>query len=578
MAKNTRWDIKPEGEKTIVTELTKQLSIATPLSNLLVQRGIDTFEKAKEFFRPKLTELHDPFLMKDMDVAIERIERALGDGEKILIYGDYDVDGTTAVSLVYSFFSKQTDNIDYYIPDRYGEGYGISFKGIDYAEENDISLIIALDCGIKANEKVDYANEKNIDFIICDHHRPGEKLPAAVAILDPKRDDCNYPYDELCGCGIGFKLVQAFSQKNELPFDDLLQYLDLAAISIGCDIVPITGENRILAYHGLHQVNNNPRTGIRCMLALVKLKKALTITDLVFVIGPRINAAGRIDHAKKAVQLLISDKETDALKIGKLINKDNQDRRELDKTITQNALAMVEDVDSLLNAKSCVLHSSEWHKGVIGIVASRVIETYYRPTIILTSDGETASGSARSVKGFDVYNAIEKCSDVITQFGGHMYAAGLTLPKKNINAFRKKFEEVVSSTITEEQLTPVLEIDSELDLIEITPKFFRILSQLAPFGPKNMRPTFITRKVLDSGYSRTIGADNSHLKLSIYQAGNTKLRMDGIGFSMGLRYPKIATGVPFDIVYTIEENKWNGNVTLQLNIKDIRSAHKPREK
>ena len=572
MGKNIRWDIKAGGDEKAASELAKELTISKSLASILVDRKIDTFDKAKKYFRPSLDDIHNPFLMKDMDRAIERIERALGEGERILVYGDYDVDGTTAVSLVYSFLAKFTDNIDYYIPDRYGEGYGISYKGVDYAYENEISLIIALDCGIKANDKVDYANEKNIDFIICDHHRPSENLPSAIAILDPKRDDCDYPYDELCGCGIGFKLIQAFSQKNDFPFDDLLQYLDLVAISIGCDIVPITGENRILAYYGLQQVNLNTRTGIRCMLELLELKKGLTITDLVFVIGPRINAAGRIDHAKKAVQLLISDTEEAAFDVSKRINEDNQNRRELDKLITQEALGMIEDVDFLKDAKSCVLHSSNWHKGVVGIVASRVIETYYRPTIILTSDGATASGSARSVKGFDVYNAINACQDMITQFGGHKYAAGLTLPTENINAFREKFEEAVANTITEEQLTQSIEIDADITLNEITPKFYRILEQLAPFGPQNMRPVFVTTGVLDTGYSKTVGADDLHLKLSVYQKGNTNFKLNGIAFNMGYHYAKISQGIPFDIIYNIEENNWKGNVSIQLKIKDIRFA------
>ena len=574
MGKNLRWDIKSGADEKAVSELAKELTISKSLASILVQRKIDTFDKAKKYFRPSLNDIHDPFLMKDMDKAIERIERALGEGERILIYGDYDVDGTTSVALVYSFLSKLTDNIDYYIPDRYGEGYGISYKGVDYACDNKISLIIALDCGIKANNKVDYANEKNIDFIICDHHRPSENLPSAIAILDPKRDDCDYPYDELCGCGIGFKLIQAFSQKHDYPFDDLLQYLDLVAISIGCDIVPITGENRILAYYGLKQVNRNTRTGIRCMLELLELKNGLTITDLVFVIGPRINAAGRIDHAKKAVQLLISDTEEAAFDVSKRINEDNQNRKELDKSITQEALGMIEDVEFLKNAKSFVLHSSNWHKGVVGIVASRVIETYYRPTIILTSNGATASGSARSVKGFDVYNAINACQDMITQFGGHKYAAGLTLPTHNINAFREKFEEVVSNTITEEQLTQSIEIDADLTLNEITPKFYRILEQLAPFGPQNMRPVFLTTGVLDTGYSKTVGTDDLHLKLSVYQKGNTNFKLNGIAFNMGYHYAKISQGIPFDIVYNIEENNWKGNVSIQLKIKDIRFASK----
>ncbi|MDA9563972.1 single-stranded-DNA-specific exonuclease RecJ [Flavobacteriales bacterium] len=570
MNQNNRWTLKQSGDDQLVTALANELTITPTLANILIQRGVNTFEKARTFFRPTLEQLHDPYLMKDMDRAISRIEHAMGDGERILIYGDYDVDGTTAVSLVFSYFSNIYDNLDYYIPDRYDEGYGISFQGIDYAAENNISLIIALDCGIKAIDKVDYADEKNIDFIICDHHRPGEQLPNASAILDPKREDCSYPYDELCGCGIGFKLAQAFAQKNDLPSEELYSYLDLVSISIGCDIVPITGENRILAYYGLQRINTNPRLGIRCMLELLDLKKELTITDLVFVIGPRINAAGRIAHAKNAVELLLASDEHRAREVSETINTDNLSRRDLDKSITNEALSMIQMDNYLSNAKSCVLHHSNWHKGVIGIVASRVIESYYRPTIILTDDGKVASGSARSVKGFDVYNAIEACAEHIDQFGGHKYAAGLTMPIKNIPAFRKKFDEVVSKTITAAQLIPEIAIDTKLNLIEINPKFFRILSQISPFGPQNMRPVFLSKGVLDTGYSKTVGADNLHLKLSVYQPGNTQLKINGIGFNMGHFYPKIGQGIPFDIVYTIEENEWNGNVSLQLNLKDIR--------
>lgn len=566
------WLVKTSPEKKIVSDLAKSLNIHSTLAHLLVQRGADSYEKAKDFFRPDLSDLHDPFLMKDMDLAIERIEKAFGDGERILIYGDYDVDGTTAVSLVYSFFSKIYDNIDFYIPDRYNEGYGISFKGIDYASESNVSLIISLDCGIKAIEKVEYANKKGIDFIICDHHTPGNKLPEAVAVLDPKRNDCSYPYDELCGCGIGFKLVQGFSEKNGYDFEALHEYLDLVAISIGCDIVPITGENRILAFHGLTQLNSFPRTGLRSMLELAEVKKPLTITDLVFVIGPRINAAGRIDHAKKAVELLLSSDEKEAIRIGKLINQDNSDRKDLDRQITLEALQMIEEDQTMRNAKSCVLSHPSWHKGVIGIVASRVIETHYRPTIILTEKDGVATGSARSVRGFNVYNAIDSCSSLLDQYGGHKYAAGLTLKTSKIDAFRKLFEENVSKNITEDQLIPKIDVDMELSFQEINKKFYRILSQFAPFGPGNMRPTFVSHNVYDTGKSRRVGANGDHLKLDLFQKNDPDITFSGIAFNMGHLYDKICSNNPFSIAYSLDENEWNGRVTLQLKVRDIKHS------
>jgi single-stranded-DNA-specific exonuclease len=444
--KEKRWALKPQGDAALVAELSQQLNISTTLSNLVVQRGITTFDEAKNFFRPSVNDLHDPFLMRDMDKAIARIEKAIASKEKILVYGDYDVDGTTAVALVYSFLKSFYDETDYYLPDRYKEGYGISLAGIDYAVENNFTLIIALDCGIKSVDKIAYANERNIDFIICDHHRPGDVLPAAIAVLDPKRDDCKYPFKELSGCGIGFKLVQAYSQKNNIPFSELEKYLDLVAVSTAADIVPIVGENRILVHFGLQWLNKNPRPGIKAILELAQIKHELTVTDVVFIIGPRINAAGRIQDARQAVDLLITANSTDALIEGKSINIVNAERKGLDKEITEHALAIIGEDSRFINRKSTVLFHPDWHKGVIGIVASRLTDKYYRPTVILTESNGYATGSARSVKDFDIYNAIESCSDLLEQFGGHMYAAGLTMKVENIEKFSERFEEIVCST------------------------------------------------------------------------------------------------------------------------------------
>ena len=564
-----RWIVLPKGDGLTTQNLSKALSIDTPLASLLVQRGVTNFEEAKNYFRPNLKQLHDPFLMKDMDKAVQRIERAISKKEKILIYGDYDVDGTTAVALVYSFLLEYYDQLDYYIPDRYDEGYGISYKGIDYAESEQFSLIIALDCGIKAIEKIKYANDKGIDFIICDHHRPGKEIPDAVAVLDPKQENCNYPYDELSGCGIGFKLVQAFAGSRNIPFDKLTPLLDLTAISIACDIVPITNENRILVHHGLKQLNTNPRKGIAGILEIAKKTQTVTVNDLVFVIGPRINAAGRLEHGKKAVELLTSTNEDEALQAGIDISDTNTSRREIDKSITEEALGIIRQNPDLINAKTTVLYNENWHKGVVGIVASRLIETYYRPTIILTKSNGKVTGSARSVKGFDVYNAIDACKDLLDQFGGHKYAAGLTMSVENILGFQKKFEEVVAATITPEQLIPEIVADAEIDLDIITPKFYRILQQFAPFGPQNMKPTFITRGIVDNGFTKAVGVGEDHLKLDVVQNKNPNIRFSGIGFNLGFLAEEISLGHPFDIIYTIEENEWNGNVSLQLNVKDI---------
>ncbi|MBI4944891.1 MAG: single-stranded-DNA-specific exonuclease RecJ [Bacteroidetes bacterium] len=745
-----RWKIKDSAPAEIVERLAKDINVSSVIANLLWHRGITTYDEAKLFFRPQLAQLHDPFLMKDMDKAIERIESAIKNNEKILIYGDYDVDGTTSVALVYSFFKNQhqtpssspkggefgregnipsyhttdkqmwkllhskavemrnnptpaenimwqllrkhgvdfhfrrqhlidrfivdfvcleksliievdgdihdyqkqededrtdflnrngftvirfkneevignTDNvlkqisnklhslpssnplhaqsspplgeiregvwsglIDYYIPDRYKEGYGISTAGIDFAAANNFSLIIALDCGIKAVDKIEYANQKNIDFIICDHHLPGEKIPNAVAVLDPKRKDCPYPYKELSGCGIGFKLIQAFAQKNNIPIENLEQYLDLTAISIAADIVPITGENRILAHYGLKHLNNSPRAGIRAMLELTKMKKELTITDIVFVIGPRINAAGRMESGKKAVEMLISATAEHAVEAGNYLDKNNSDRRDLDIYTTQQALQMVADSSILQTKKTTVLFDPNWHKGVIGIVASRLTESYYRPTIMLTQSNGVVSGSARSVKDFDVYEAISACSDLLIQFGGHKFAAGLTMLPENVKAFQEKFEKVVSSTITDEMLVPEIEIDAEINLSDVTPGFYNILKQFSPFGPGNMNPNFMTKNVSDKGYASIVG--KNHLKMELLQTSppvpelrsqpSPSVRLSkergvsipAIGFGMDQYYEFVAKKNPFTICYHINEQEWEGKSYLQLQVKDLKKA------
>lgn len=562
-----RWIVKPKGDPAVVEQLQKELNVDAVIANLLVQRGVSTFEEAKAFFRPELTHLHDPFLMKDMDQAVQRIEKAIAGNEKILVYGDYDVDGTTAVSLMYMFLRHLHTNIDYYIPDRYAEGYGISFKGIDFAKENGFTLIIALDCGIKSIDKVEYAAARGIDFIICDHHRPGDELPKAVAVLDPKREDCPYPFKELSGCGIGFKLAEAYAIRNNVPLEELYKYLDLTVISIAADIVPITGENRVLAYYGLKQINTTPREGIKAILELTNVKRELTISDLVFVIGPRINAAGRIESGRLAVQLLCSGDAASALDSGNSININNNERKELDTLITQQALEMLETDTALVQRKSTVLFHREWHKGVIGIVASRLTERYYRPTIVLTESNGLATGSARSVKDFDVYEAIGKCSDLLEQFGGHKYAAGLTLKLENVEAFQRRFEEVVSASLPDHLMVPEVEIDSEIELTDINPKFFRVMKQFAPFGPGNMAPVFMTRQLVDKGMGRMVG--NNHLRLDVMHRDKKQPCFPAIGFGFGAHLDNVALK-PFDLCYCIEENEWNGNVTLQLNVKDIR--------
>lgn len=577
-----RWVIKKKGDNEIIERLARELNINPVLSNLLTQRGITDFESAKNFFRPSLDDLHDPFLMQDMGLAVNRIFKAVENNEKILIYGDYDVDGTTAVTLVYSFLHRFCQQLDYYIPDRYTEGYGVSMKGIDFASENGFSLIIALDCGIKANTAITYASSKGIDFIVCDHHRPGDELPAAFAVLDPKRHDCPYPYKELSGCGIGFKLVQALAKKKNIPFDELTAYLDLVVVSIASDIVPITGENRILAYYGLKLVNTNPCPGIESILKFSGFNKKatifnnknfsfsreLTITDLVFLVGPRINAAGRIESGRNSVDLLICDTLEAADALAEKINLCNSERKALDSNATEQALKMIEEDPDLKNRKSTVLFNPEWHKGVVGIVASRLTENYYRPTIVFTASNGFITGSARSVKNFDIYDAIDACGDVLEHFGGHKYAAGLSLKPENLEAFSRKFEEVVCATIDEEMLIPEIEIDAVISLNDITKGFYNILKQFAPFGPDNMSPVFMTEGVRDAGNSRIVG--EKHLKLNIFDPYKSGFPMQGIAFQQSDAFEKIRRGEPFTICYHIEENEWNGNVSLQLNVKDIR--------
>lgn len=568
---NKRWTIKPEALTSEINSLSEQLSrLDYTLTNVLIQRGITSFEEAKAFFRPDFTNTHDPFLMQDMEVAVNRLQQAINKKEKILIYGDYDVDGSTSVALVYSFLKNYYDNLDYYIPDRYEEGYGISYKGIDFAKENDFCLIIALDCGIKAIDKIDYANSKGIDFIICDHHRPGKTIPKATAVLDPKRDDCSYPYKELSGCGVGFKLMQAWSIFNNLSDDNLLDTLDLLATSIAADIVPITGENRIYAHYGLAKINTSPRLGIKAMIEVIDLKKSLSISDVVFTIAPRINAAGRLESAKKAVEALIADNSNLAKKSSELINKLNTERRDIDTDICKEAIQYIENNPELKNKKTTVLYNENWHKGVIGIVASRLIESYYKPTIILTKSKGKITGSARSVSGYDVYNAIDACSDLLEQFGGHKYAAGLTFDEKNLDAFIDAFENVVASTITDDLLTPEIKIDGKLNFNQITDKFYRVLQQFAPFGPGNMKPVFMSSQVYDTGYAKTVGSENEHLKLTVFQNEYPDYKLSCIGFGLGNKLKLIEKNKPFRIVYTIEENNWNGNKTIQLNLKDLK--------
>ena len=559
-----------EQQIEIQKRLAEELSISPILSQLLVQRDILTFEDARSFFRPDLSDLHDPFLMADMQNAVNRLTLAMKRNEKILVYGDYDVDGTTSVSLVYKFLKQFYSNIDFYIPDRYNEGYGISVQGIDYAAANDYKLVIALDCGIKAIEKVKYANSLRVDFIICDHHTPDDELPPAIAVLDPKRKDCNYPYKHLSGCGVGFKLMQAFAITNNIDFSHLTPLLDLLALSIASDIVPITGENRILAFFGLKQINSNPSVGLKGILDVCGLSdKEITISDIVFKIGPRINASGRMKLAYEAVELLVSTDPIFAKEKSDTINEYNNDRKDLDKTITDEAIALIVSDKRYAQRRSIVVHKTDWHKGVLGIVASRLTEEYYKPCIVLSNSNGLASGSARSVSGFDLYKAIDSCRDLLENFGGHMFAAGLSLKEENIQAFTERFEKFVSENILPEQTYPQIDIDAVLEFKDITPKFFRVLKQFGPFGPGNMKPVFVSKKVLDYGTSRLVGKEQEHLKLELVDSSSENV-MNGIAFRMYEYNDHLKALNPLDICYTLEENSFNGNTTTQLMIKDIK--------
>lgn len=562
--------MKEQASPEKVKRLSEAIKVNDVIGNLLVQRGIEDYNQAKEFFRPSLESLHEPFLMKDMKKAVKRIMDAAQKKEKILVYGDYDVDGTTAVSLVFTFLRWLGLNCDYYIPDRYTEGYGVSFKGVDHAADNGFRLIISLDCGIKSKDKVEHAKKKGVDFIICDHHEPDDQIPKAVAILNPKQADCKYPYKELSGCGIGFKLVQAIAKHHEIPFSTIEQYLDLVALSIAADIVPITGENRVLTYHGLKRINSAPREGFKAIMGLARLRREVNVSDLVFVFGPRINSAGRIETGKNAVELLIADNSQKAMLSGESVNKTNVERRDVDATITQEALNMIITDEKLKNRKTTVLYNPEWHKGVIGIVASRLIEKhFYRPTVIFTKSNGSITGSARSVKNFNLYQAISSCSHLLEQFGGHKYAAGITLKEENLPAFIDLFEEVVGKTITDNMLYPEIDIDCVLPFSSISNKFNLVLKQFAPFGPGNMTPVFMANDVITRKPPQIVG--NGHLRLSLTQTGNPDIAFSAIGYDMHEYYKLISVDKPFKICYSIKENEWNGVKSIELNIKDIQA-------
>jgi single-stranded-DNA-specific exonuclease len=554
-----------------VKHLSAALNVNMIIARLLVQRGINNFNDAKSFFRPRLSDLLNPFLMKDMDKAVTRVEKAIANKEKVIIYGDYDVDGTTSVAMMYSFLKSRIEHIEYYIPDRYSEGYGISPQSINYAVDNGFTLIIALDCGIKAVEKITDAKERGLNYIICDHHNPDDQIPPAVAVLDPKRPDCNYPNKELSGCGVGFKLLQAYCQKNNLDQVEIYDMLDLLVVSIASDIVPIVGENRVMAYYGLKKLNTNPGIGLQTIINLAGIAGTeITISDIVFKIGPRLNASGRIEHGKKSVQILVSEDEEKSNLIGEEIDSYNEIRKTLDRDITQEALDMIDRDEDLKFMNSTVLYNRDWHKGVVGIVASRVTEQYYRPSIILTESNGLATGSARSVRDFDLYEAIGKCSDLLESYGGHMYAAGLTLKIENIPAFRQRFEEIVTKQITNMQQTQTIEIDAKITLSDITPRFYRILKQFAPFGPHNMSPVFVTEDVYDAGTSRLVGKNQEHLKLDLVEPDVNSGIFAGIAFNQSHAYELITSGSPFDICYSIAENDYRGKINLQLFIKDIK--------
>ena len=561
-----RWKAKPLPNSEIVAKLSAEINVSEAIATILVQRGIDTFDKAKAYFRPQLSDLHDPFLLKDMELAYNRIKKAVNHKEKMMVYGDYDVDGTTAVSIVYSYFVTLNPDIEYYIPDRYKEGYGISKMGIDYAHENGISLIIALDCGIRSNELVDYANELGIDFIICDHHLPGETLPKAHAILNPKRRDCSYPYKELSGAGIGFKLVQAYSKKEGFPEDKILEYIDLVAVSIASDMVDMQGENRVLAYFGLKKLNENPSAGLQALIEVGPKKKTYSIQDIIFGIGPKINAAGRISDAKAAVRVLIEKEYTTARQLTRVLNERNTERKELDNDITKNAVEMVESTPGMSDRKSIVIRGEAWHKGVIGIVASRMVEQFYKPTIVFSQNDGMLTGSARSVKNFDIHEAITECSQWVEQFGGHKYAAGLSIKAENFDAFSEQFESVVVRDIEEASLLPEVEYDLDISLQALTPKFLDLINQMSPFGPGNPLPIFHSKELRSNNSPRVL--KDRHLKLQISQ--NSRHYFDGIGFGLSEHLPIVSNGEIFDACYCIEENDFNGQVKLQLRLKDLK--------
>jgi len=559
-----RWKIL-EADELKAQALYESLKINKTLCKILVQRGLDDFEKSKHFFRPQLTDLHSPWLMKNMRKAVDRILTAFTKNEKILVFGDYDVDGTTSVASMFQFLQKVYPAVDFYIPHRYREGYGISKLGIDFAKENNFSLIISIDCGIKSVELIAYAKTLDIDFIVCDHHLPDNELPQAVAILNPKQKDCNYPYKELCGCGVGFKLMQALSEELKLDDASYLQYLDLVATAIAADIVPITGENRTLAFYGLKKVNENPCAGIKALMKLAAVEKEMHIVNLVFIIAPRVNAAGRMDDAKKAVQLFIEQDATKAMEFAEMLHSDNTDRKEADSSITDEALAIIESDVTLINKKTTVVFKEHWHKGVVGIVASRLIEKYYRPTIVLTKSGEYVAGSARSVAGFNLYEAIHACREHLIGYGGHFAAAGMTLMPEHVDAFSDAFESIVAATIPPELLIPEIIIDSEISFAELTPNFYSILSQMEPFGPENMKPVFIVKKVMDTGFSKIV--KEQHIRFLVRQ---NKIAFTGIGFNMAEKFSILQMQQPIDIVFTLDMNEWNGEKNLQLKVIDIR--------
>ena len=571
MTKECKWLLKEPADPQKVDRLAAEVGIDRVLASLLVDRGVSDFEQARIFFRPSLSDLHDPFLMKDMDLAVERLHKAITSGENILVYGDYDVDGTTAVALVYSFIQRFTSKVGFYVPDRYDEGYGVSFKGIDFAAEGGCTLIITLDCGIKAIEKVEYAAQKGIDVIICDHHLPESSLPAAVAVLDPKREDCNYPFDDLCGCGVGFKLVQAYARKYDIPFESLVPLLDLLVVSIASDLVTMVGENRVLAHFGLKVLNENPRQGLLAMITLSNLEPGhITVDDIVFKIGPRINAAGRMETGRLAVELLKATDAETAMKIGEKINANNNERKNIDREITQEAIEMVQKGTCLSSENVTIVYNPKWNKGVVGIVASRLVEAFYKPTIVLTKSNGFVTGSARSVAGFDLYQSIESCADLLENFGGHVYAAGLTLKEENLLEFAARMDSFVAGKITTDMLTPIIDVDARLDFAQITPKFFRILKQFQPFGPGNANPIFVTESVYDAGAGRKVGAGGVHMKLDLIQESQPYHQIAAIAFNMAEYYDYIREGNPFDVCYAIVENYYRGNSTLQLRVRDIR--------